>query len=263
MNYDIKKFDIEYQLPNIKYDLSDLKENIEKVKQEYSDFTVSNENIPKAKKLKSKLNKLVKEINRKRIDISKVIKQPITDFESEIKDLTKEIETVSVNIKNQLDEFDNATKEKKKQEILNHDLWQDYMLFNEKWLNKSFSMKDIEKEMKLQEQNYSNNALLIATTCQNLELNSEKYLEMLTNHKNIQEIIELINNDKQVKNEYLDRQTEIEEIDTQEMINDIKEETKNQTKITYTLKLVGTVTQLKALKQFIVDNGIEYEKVGE
>jgi hypothetical protein len=260
MEYNLKKMNVEFNLPTIKYDLSELKEQIELVKQEYSNFEVEESNIPNAKKLRAQLNKLNQALSRKRIDLVKTIKEPISQFENEVKVLEIDVKQTSDHINEQINDFEKKEKEEKKNLIINSDLWKDYMLFNEKWLNKTYALSDIEKELQQQEQHFSNNSLSIATMCQNLKLDSEKYIEMLKSHTPINEILQQIASDRELLNKH-SNDTNQEKVKIKENVNEIIKDSQEDTILSYKLEIFGTRMQLKALKQFIEDNGLTYEKI--
>ena len=260
MNYDIKQFNVEYKLPSIKYDLTELKEQIKQVKEQYGNLVVGEDDIPKAKDIRANLNKLNKEMSRKRIDLVKNIKEPISEFENEIKVLEIDIKETSEKINEQIKDYEEKEKRDKLDLIVKSDLWEDYMIFDEKWLNKTYNFTEIEKELKQQEQTFSNNALAIATTCQNLKLDSEKYIEMLKKHSPVNEILQQITSDRELLNKH-SVDTKIEKVEIKENINETIEDAKNETIISYKLEIFGTKTQLKALRQFIDDNGMTYEKI--
>ena len=254
----IKEISVEYELPSIKYDLAPLKEQVELVKQKYSGLLISEQDLAEAKKITAQLNKVSKEIGRKRIDITNAIKQPITDFENEIKAIVKDIDNVSNEIKTQLDDYEEKRKEEKRKLILEHELWADYMVFDETWLNKTTGIDVIEQSMNAQKTIFQNNSLLITTTCKGNALNPDKYLQMLVDKYPIQQIVDIINNDIQVKNEYKELKSS-ETVETPIPI--IVEDTQDTMKMAFTLKIYGTKAQLKALRQFIDNNGMTYEKL--
>jgi hypothetical protein len=254
----IKEISVKYELPSIKYDLTPLKERVEMIKKKYSNLVISEKDLPGAKKITAQLNKAEKEIGRKRIDITNEIKKPITEFENELKAIAKDIGDVSVKIKDQLDTYEEQRKENKRKMILEHDLWCDYMSFDEVWLNKTVGIDVIEQNLESQKTMFQNNSLLITTTCKGNSLNPDKYLQMLVNKYPIQQIVDIINNDIQVKNEYKE-QKDIETVETPAPIT--VEDTQDTSQMAFTLKIYGTKTQLKALRQFIDNNGMTYEKL--
>jgi len=77
---------------------------------------------------------------------------------------------------------------------------------------------------------------------------------MLNMQRDIQSIIEQINNDKAVKEQYENKEVKA-------TVSVSKEEMKDQDKYTFTLKITGTRVQLKILKEYLVENELDYEKV--
>lgn len=252
----IKELEVKYELPTIDFNLDPLREQVNQIAKQYKGWVVDENDLPQAKKITAQLNKISKDIGRKRIDIAKAIKEPITLFENELKEITAVVDSLANEIKNQMDDYETERKEQKRQEIIESESWADYMIFNEQWLNKTYDFAEIERDLNSQRTIFENNALLIATTCKGVGLNVDKYLLMLTERKPIQEIVELINNDNQVKQEYQEQtptpqQTPIISV----------EEAQDTTVLSFTLKVYGTKTQLKALRQFIDNNGLTYEKL--
>lgn len=246
-----------YQLPSIKYDLQPLKAELETLKEHYGNWVVSENKLKEAKDIRKELNKSKKKLDRQRIDLMNEITKPLSAFETELKDIAKEIEMLSKSIDSQVKDYEQKEKDEKKQEIKQLEHWQEWMVFNEKWLNKTYSINDIEKELKAQENQFSNNSLLITQTCKAYELNNEKYFDMLKNKQDIETIIAMINNDYKTKQEYTNQEIKEENIEPPFEKQDLQD---TET-LTYTLKLFGTKAQLKSLRQFIEENGIEYEKV--
>lgn len=252
----VKEIKVKYELPTIVYELTPLKQQVEQIKELYSGWVVEENDLPQAKKLTAQLNKAVKDISRKRIDIAKAIKEPLTTFEEEIKAITSEVEEIANSIKDQMNDYETQRKENKKQEILDLVGWCDYMSFNEQWLNKTFAIADIEKDLERQRTIFENNSLLITTTCKGVGLSPDKYLQMLVDKKAIQDIVDLINNDVEVKQEYQE-QTPTEITETPITVAD----SQDTTLLSFTLKITGTKTQLKSLRAYITELGLTYEKL--
>jgi len=252
---EISVADLEYKLDlNIKYDLQAIKSGIEEIKNQYSNLVVLEENIPTLRKEIAQVSKLSKAIDSKRKTVEKELKEKIKPFTSEMKELKGEIDTLYASIKTQIDTFVDKQKEEKKKEILALENWTDYIVFDDKWLSSSFSMKKIANEIDNIRQIHHNNSVLISATCNALGIKKDKYIELLDKNVDIQEIIALIENDKKVIEENVGlKATEMPDISV--------EDVKDTDKLTYTLKLTGTRIQLNALKDFLIKNKIEYEKM--
>jgi hypothetical protein len=245
---------IKYELPKINYDLADIKSEIEIIVKKYDGLIVREEDIANIKKEIATINKLSKSLDTARKDTAKEIKKPITDFETDIKALVSELNGVSSSLKEQANVFTEKQKELKRQEIFALEDFDEFIVFDEKWLNSNVSMKAIKTNIELQLQVYRNNELMIKTTCLAVGLDKEKYCVMLYMRQNIQSIIETINNDKEVKEQYQDKEPT-------KVVKVTKEDIADQDVYTFTLKVTGTRVQLKVLKEFLKDNELEYEKL--
>jgi hypothetical protein len=253
---------VKYELPQIECNLESLKSEVAELKEKYDNWIVFENDIPEAKKVKATLNKLEKAINRKRIDITNEIKAPIDEFADKLKLITADIKDISNKIDEQVKDFEEKEKEAKRKLILTNDLWQPYMVFNDKWLNKTYALEDIIKELETQETNYNNNCLLIETTCKGMQLESERYITLLESKKDINEIINLINHDYNVIISNIKQDNSIHETEkTVESAKITVEDTQDLTILTFKLEIKGTRTQLKALRNYIDELGLEYTKL--
>ena len=148
----VKNVQVDYELPKLAYDLEPLKEQIKAIKEQYSNWVVVEDDLKAAKDIVTKLNKAAKEISDNRIVVVREIKEPITKFEDELKLMTTDLKQLSESIKNQLDIYEYKRKGNKKLEILalpEYD--QEYMLFDDKWLNKTYDIKDLNYDLQCQE----------------------------------------------------------------------------------------------------------------
>ena len=253
------EFEIKYELPKVNYDLSELKEQVQEIKQKYDGLVLKEEDISSIKKEIAQLNKVSKAINEQKISISKEIKKPITDFESEIKEICGSIDTVSRALKDQIDVYTELKKEEKRQEILALDEWvSEYMTFDESWLAVAYTIAKVKVDLAKQKNDFQNHSLLITTTCKSLGLDEVKYLELLMKRQEIEYIVDLINNDYNIKETYSNAPT-VEKVVSAPTIT--IEDVKDEDVYTFTLQFTGTRTQLKLLKEYLNENKIKYEKV--
>ena len=132
------------------------------------------------------------------------------------------------------------------------------MTFNDEWLNQTFKWQDIETDLLRQKGLFQNNALMIRTMCERINLSTDKYLEMLANKRDINDIIDQITNDDNVRNQYAQQTNVVKE--SQKVVISQADTTDTDT-YTYTLRFTATKVQLKLLREFIDNNGIQYEKV--
>lgn len=144
---------INIQSPVINYDLSEMKELLEKELVPYESGQVTE--FKEAKKELAKLRKLKKGIDDTRIQLKNQYLKNFIALETELKALSEMVDPAIKNIDLQVKEQDQ--KEAQEKELLILDLIQtikkDNLLlnleipFNPKWLNKTYKMKDIENEV--------------------------------------------------------------------------------------------------------------------
>lgn len=255
---DITKITVAYQLPTITADLAEIEKGVSELEEQYTGWLVNSADIPDAKKTVSSLNKTSKALSDKRIEIVKAIKSPIDAFETSIKALCKRVDAVSDTINTQLKDYETKRTQDREIEIRAFPEWVgDYMIFDPKWTNISVTDKAIKDGMNAQKQFFTNNSLLISTTCNAKGLKSDKYLSMLAQHSEVATIVQIIENDAEVKETYHNTATPSVSMPPQP-IPTLEEQTEVYE---LTLKLTATKPQLNALKAKIIELGIQYEKI--
>ena len=136
----------------------ELKKFMIAVKDKYKGWIVTEEDIEIAKTERTKLNKLEKKISDERKRIQKEANADIEVLINNLKTYEKEVKDISNFIGNQLIKYDEEIKEAKKDEIseIIDNVFREnvelklFLSINEKWLNKTFSLKKIEEEIEMQ-----------------------------------------------------------------------------------------------------------------
>lgn len=241
----LNKLEITYDLPQIKYDLTELNTQVDSLITQYTGYVILDESeLPSAKKILANLNTTAKEISDMRIATIKKIKEPLDKFENDIKAITKKLETLSADIKTQVGDYDVKIKERKRAEIKALPDYADYTVFNETWLNKTVSIAQIEFELQEQKKAFQTSCGVIQTTCTICELDTAKYFDMLAKGKELNDIIELIKNDRAVKQQYANTPS------AQNVAPQIEIDTDSDI-YTRTYKIKGTKQQLKLIYEYI------------
>lgn len=118
----------------------------------YEDYTVTEEGIVEAKKDVATLRKIKAAIDDRRKEIKKEFSKPLTDFETEVKDMLAIIDKPINLINGKLDEFETARKEEKRKHLKelyeqNIGEYADFLpydrIYNPKWENKTSTDKDV------------------------------------------------------------------------------------------------------------------------
>lgn len=137
----------------------DLKKEIVSKMQEYREMKVTEDGIKEAKEYKANLNKFKKAIADQRIAKNKEIEEKIglLKYNEECKELEKYVSDASDFLGNQIKQFEEIEKQDKQQQILtiwieNAEEFQELididLIFNDSWLNKTYTLKKIEEDMK-------------------------------------------------------------------------------------------------------------------
>lgn len=137
---------------------ADLKSNVDRLSEEYSQFKVTPENMKEAKLTRANLNKLKKALNDRKISIVKAVDKPVNNFKAQIKGLTEEIDKTSSNIGTQIKDYEDHAKKMREQLIMSDvakrcqaaGVDANKIEINPKWFNKTASYAVFEKEIQTQ-----------------------------------------------------------------------------------------------------------------
>jgi len=99
--------------PAIEFNYEEIKEAVTKRVTELNSIVVTEESIKDAKALKADLNRVVKEMDAKRIEIKKAYSVSITEFENQVKEITTLMAEPVKIIDTQLKEFEEQVHKKK------------------------------------------------------------------------------------------------------------------------------------------------------
>lgn len=154
----VLKTDLEKSLPAaIDFNFEQLKCQLENSLKKYKNLVVTKETVKDGKSKKSDLNRLKKALNSQRIAIKNKCMEPYAAFESKVKELTGMIDEAVDTIDKQVKEFDEIKRQEKRQEIESiyaanvgdlKKLLSLERLWNQRWLNVTYKITDIEKEIK-------------------------------------------------------------------------------------------------------------------
>lgn len=143
--------------PEIEFNYDELAQNLEENLKKYDGLTFTEATAKDCKATITELNKGKKLVDEYRLKTKKQLLEPVKEFEDKCKDLNKKFDEVISPLKEQADAFEEKRKEEKRTEInksidnllLEFDLTNsvDVIEFDDKWLNKSTSMKTVERDI--------------------------------------------------------------------------------------------------------------------
>lgn len=143
-------------LAPIQFNYEDIKKWVTEKAKEYKSVVYTEEIITAAKSDRATLNKVAKAINDEKIRIKKEVLKPFEDFETKCKELQGIITDASSSIDAQVKAFEEKEQNEKKEQIKSvfdayigdyKDLILFDLIFNPRWLNKTYTMKKIEEEI--------------------------------------------------------------------------------------------------------------------
>lgn len=143
-------------LGTITTNIRQVKAFVEDMLPKYDISNYSTGDIPKCKADKALLNKAAKALNDKRIELEKEWSKPFDEFKATCNETVKLIKSAVSKIDTVIQADETRVKAEKRNAIIDvaHNCGFDElgidlsMIFNEKWLNKSTSLKSVESEIK-------------------------------------------------------------------------------------------------------------------
>lgn len=173
---------------------ADLKSNVDRLSEEYSQFKVTPDNIRDAKLARANLNKLKKALNDRKIDIVKAIDKPVNSFKGQIKGLTEEIDQTSNQISVQIKGYEDHARQMREQSLM-RDLEKRCKAagvdsakveINPKWFNKTASYAVFENEVQTQidvllreKDELAENMKVVTARAKELGLPEQHWVQML------------------------------------------------------------------------------------
>lgn len=268
----------EKELGSLTTNAKTIKEKVKEMLPKYKAENYDESNIEIAKSDKAMLNKTSKLLNDERIKIEKEFMKPFEEFKKEVTETCNLIKQASSEIDVIVKEVDNKAKEERKNKIIEifnanvNELKEVLFLekiFDEKWLNKSSFKEDgtfkFEEEL-INKINVIRNDLITIG-----ELNSKYEVELKNdylNHFQLGEIIrknnELIKKEEILLNQQNDSKLELKkqhEEKIEKMLEKPIEENDIEPIKSYKLKITTSLSKMKALRQFLELNEIEFERI--
>lgn len=252
--------------------IAEAKEYALQLKEYYSKLVFTDNQLDEAKDERISINKIVKKISDYRKNIIAEFKKPIEQFEKTAKETEKILKETADYVDIQVKNFEGKEKQKKKEQIeiifnqlLEEEAISDLitlnMLFDERYLNKTYKIEEVEKNLLEKIKKIANDVQAIK------DLNSEYEVSLINNYlKNFDLSIVIAENKKlhELKNKSQQLEEKKEEIKKEkvEVLLTKKIETEDIDPVKeYILKIKAPLSKQKALRNFLELNDMEFEKV--
>ncbi len=287
------------EMPALTSNIDELKGVLEVRLDRYRNLVVTEDGIKDAKSDRANLNKLKKSIADERIAQKKRFLTPFETFEKKCKEVEKLIDDTATSIDVQIKAFDEMEKKAKKKEIVkiyeaNFEIYKGIVpldkLWDEKWLNKTFKLEDVETTIKDSKVKIDKDIEVLDGLTTNFPTQTKDvYFSTLDLAAALAEEKRLTEHEKALAElkarqeaeraarmkEIVEMPTMAEPVEKQELadqivdaFDEIYEEEEDplpyfpeQELVTMTFKVEGTKAQLAALARFMVENGIKYGRV--
>lgn len=160
-----------YQLPEaISFNYDELKTSLIEKTEAYTKLVYTEDNIKAAKEDRADLNRLKKALNDERLRRQKEYMKPFDAFKSQIDEIISIIDKPVLAIDKQIREYEQIKQDEKRnniEDMFNSMLFPEFVkidqLWNAKWLNATYSMNNIEKELLEKKENIIKECQTLAT----------------------------------------------------------------------------------------------------
>lgn len=257
--------------------LDKLEEFVATANNRASSLVVTEQTFKDDRKYRADLNKLQDRIKRIRIDSKDKLLKPYEPFEEKMKGFEKSVADSSSQINVQVAYFVEQQRQAKKELIKkfieeaasNYNCDPQEVEIDDKWLNKSTSNKAwqeaVAERMTLIKENKErrkSDEEQLKMTADLLGVDATPYINYLNNDLSVIDIQKAMKDDiAKQKAQRAEREAN-EKIVHNKVIDTSTGEVKAEVK-SVTLKLTGTNDKLNALRKYLDNNGIKFERVGK
>lgn len=268
----------------IEFNFEEIEKQLDEQLKKYDGLVFTEKEARECKNTLAELRKVKNSIEKYRRETKKQLSEPIKEFEDKCKTLREKVDEVIAPLKKQADDFDERQRKEKliKVEKIKGQIIQDLQLSDEvaellviedRFLNKSTTLKSIEEalheqanELILQKQNEAQTKQLIEQHVEIVNLKNEldlvasSYVHLI-NHKEIDEIKEII--DQDVK-DLVEKKEQEKRIETAKRMQErIKQQEQQQTKEQFieVYEVVGTEEQLDKLEEFMEKLSLDWKVI--
>lgn len=268
-------------LEPVKFNYEDIKKWVTEKTSEYKNIVYTPETITLAKQDRATLNKVSSAINDEKKRIKNELLKPYVDFETKCKELMAIVDDASQTIDKQVKEFELKEQAEKEQqikaifdenigdykELINFDT-----IFNPRWLNKTYSMKKIEEDIKHLISKTTDDLNIIENTIEDQSLLQQIHRYYFNNindpavlGNSLQEYQRIIENNKKLESlKNTQNVTKVEQNtteSTQNITNNEQNVQKKENLLQIDFRVIATKEQFMNLKQFLESNNINYRRI--
>lgn len=272
-------------LEPIKFNFEQLKQEITTKVENYKHIVYSEDNIKEAKTDRANFNKLAKALNDEKIRVKNIVLEPYLPFEKQCNELIDLVKEASANADTQIKNYEQQIKDEKLKQIMNFFLENvgDYAdlinfddIYNERWLNVTYKMEQIEKDILHTLAKTKTDMAVIDSQFEEEDINKQVKMEYFNNIANPSVLTmailkgnSIIENNKKLeilkqKEESSQNITKSEEKitnSTENVTESLGNSPEDEELQTLDFRVHVTQRQKFALKEFLKSNNIKFERV--
>ncbi len=259
----LKPTDDQY-IKAIEFNDEEIKKELALRLSKYEGIVYSESEIRDAKTDRATLNKFKEAIDTKRKEIKKKVLQPYEAFETKIKEIIAMVDKPINFIDSQVKSFEDKSKEEKKKSINDFydsnigeikDLLPFQRLFNEKWLNSTVKLKEIESEIIQKRDTVTKDLEVIKTLKSEFELQiKDHYLRTFDLSGALAEKSRL----EDQKNKLNQFESKKEKVET---VNQPGATSAEPQSVTIKFFVTGSMDQINLVKDFLIKNKIQFGRI--
>ena len=263
--------------PQISFNFEEIKEELSGKLQVYRNMVVTEDGIKEAKADRANLNKFKTALSDSRKSVKRQWNQPLSDFEDKMKELEQMVDAPIGAIDRQIKAFDEIKKQEKRQSIEQffaenvgdlEEILHLEKIWNERWLNATYPVKDIEREiLEVIRKTHNDIGVIVAMQLPCTEQMISTYLDTLDMSAAMEEKHRY--EEAQKAKAQLEKQKQAEpEVAKPEPVTVEPERIAEEPKVSeqqelrvLDFRVWVTPEQMKALKTFLIQNHIRYGRV--
>lgn len=277
--------------PQISFNFEEIREELAQKLQVYQNMVVTEDGVKEAKADRARLNKFKAALSDSRKSVKSQWNQPLSDFEDKMKELEQMVDVPIGAIDRQVKSFEELKKQDKRQAIEQffaesvgdlEEILPLQKIWNDRWLNATYPMKDIEKELLERiRKTHSDLQIIVAMRLPCTEQMLSTYLDTLDMSKAMEEKHRYEQAQKakeqivkpnqeetvpQSKPVVVEKKEQSSDSIVMQQAMPENERTKQQAEETEKVKVLDfrvwvTPEQMQALKTFLLQNHIRYGRV--
>ena len=262
--------------PQISFNFEEIKSELAGKLQVYQSMVVTESGIKEAKADRANLNKFKSALADSRKAVKAQWNQPLSDFEGKMKELERMVDEPIGAIDRQVKAYDEAKKQDKRQQIELffegavgdlEEVLPISKIWNDRWLNATYPMKDIEKEIVERiRKTHSDIGIIVAMQLPCCDQMLSTYLETLDMSRAMEEKHKYEQAQKakaQAKQAEPAPSSPAEQPVAEAVVNTPQETAREAAPELRVLDFRVWVTpeQMQALKAFLLENNIRYGRV--